>query len=253
LGQVFLNLLVNAAQAIAEGRPESNEVRLVSRVEGTCAVVEVQDTGCGIDADVRARLFEPFFTTKPKGVGTGLGLSICKGIVESHGGRLSVESQPGEGTTFRVELPLAAAEMANGVVGEGAKPEKPNVLVVDDDAPALRAVANILKERFNVVTASDAAQARVVSAGMKLSLVLTDYVMPEESGLELIRSLRAVAESAPAALLTSMAETPDMRRAVQSGEILAVVSKALPVGELLEMATRLALETPKAGFQSEAA
>ncbi|WP_407667435.1 ATP-binding protein [Myxococcus dinghuensis] len=105
-GQVFLNLLINAAHAIPEGRPEHNEVRIVLRPEGARVLVEVHDTGVGMTPEVRARIFDPFFTTKPVGEGTGLGLSICHGIVTGFGGEISVESEPGRGSTFRVSLPL---------------------------------------------------------------------------------------------------------------------------------------------------
>lgn len=108
LGQVFLNLLVNAAHAIAPGAVEQNEIRIATRMEGDDRVaVEVRDTGCGIAAEARGRVFEPFYTTKPVGMGTGLGLSICHGIVTSLGGKITLESEVGRGTTFRVVLPVA--------------------------------------------------------------------------------------------------------------------------------------------------
>ena len=108
LGQVFLNLLVNAAHAIPEGRPNDNEIRVVTRMQGADHVaIEIQDTGCGIPPDVQRRVFEPFFTTKPVGKGTGLGLSICHGIVKSFGGKISVASEIGKGSTFRVVLAVA--------------------------------------------------------------------------------------------------------------------------------------------------
>jgi signal transduction histidine kinase len=106
LFQVFLNLVINAAQAIAEGQPHAHEIRLTTRAdEAGRAVVEVRDSGCGIHPEHLPRLFEPFFTTKPPGVGTGLGLSICHTIVRALDGDISVESKPGLGTTFRVALP----------------------------------------------------------------------------------------------------------------------------------------------------
>jgi signal transduction histidine kinase len=110
LGQVFLNLLVNAAQAIPEGADvKANEVRVTtSRDEAGWAVVVVKDTGAGIAPEHLSRLFDPFFTTKPAGVGTGLGLSICHGIITGLGGRITVESEQGRGTLFRVSLPPAA-------------------------------------------------------------------------------------------------------------------------------------------------
>ncbi|HEX8825320.1 MAG TPA: ATP-binding protein [Archangium sp.] len=105
LAQVFLNLVVNAAQAIPEdGKDHEIRVRLWTGPNGE-ACAEVTDTGTGIAPEHMAHLFEPFFTTKPAGEGTGLGLFICKSIVDSFEGNLSVESCPGKGTTFRLELP----------------------------------------------------------------------------------------------------------------------------------------------------
>jgi signal transduction histidine kinase len=114
LNQVFMNLLVNAAQAI-ETR---GMVRVRTWLEGEWVWVAISDTGCGIPAEVRDRIFDPFFTTKPVGKGTGLGLSISYGIVRKHGGRIEVESEVGQGTTFRIGLPVegpadAAAETAH--------------------------------------------------------------------------------------------------------------------------------------------
>ncbi|WP_284667054.1 ATP-binding protein [Myxococcus sp. SDU36] len=106
-GQVFLNLLINAAQAIPLGNSEQHEVRLSLRKAGDRVVIEVRDTGVGMPPEVRARIFDPFFTTKPVGEGTGLGLSICHGIVTGFGGDISVESEEGRGSTFRVSLPVA--------------------------------------------------------------------------------------------------------------------------------------------------
>ncbi|MCC6524418.1 MAG: PAS domain S-box protein [Polyangiaceae bacterium] len=109
LGQVFLNLIVNAAQAIEAGDPDGNEIRVATRaVPPDRLAVEVSDTGRGIARADRARLFSPFFTTKPPGVGLGLGLAISHRIVSSLGGQIEVESEPGRGTTFRVLLQAAA-------------------------------------------------------------------------------------------------------------------------------------------------
>ena len=108
LSQVFLNLLVNAAQAIPPGSPGTNEVKVVSSVTPRGEVlVEVSDTGCGLSESARKHLFEPFFTTKPVGVGTGLGLYICHNLIDNMGGELAVESVEGRGTPFRVQLPAA--------------------------------------------------------------------------------------------------------------------------------------------------
>jgi signal transduction histidine kinase len=104
LNQVFLNLLINAAQAIEQ----QGEIRVTSGQEGDEAVVRITDTGIGMEPETLAKLFTPFFTTKPAGQGTGLGLSICYVIISRHQGRIDVESKPGRGTTFTVRLPLGA-------------------------------------------------------------------------------------------------------------------------------------------------
>jgi signal transduction histidine kinase len=106
LNQVFLNLLKNAAEAYA-GRGGTVWVRM--RHEGGVIVVEIRDDGAGIASELHEQLFEPFFTTKEAGHGTGLGLSISRRIVSEHGGSIAVDSAPGEGTCFRVELPLQSA------------------------------------------------------------------------------------------------------------------------------------------------
>src|SRR3954464_6854681 len=109
LGQVFLNLLLNAAHAIAEGETERNEIRVSTRTDGRgFAVVEIRDTGVGIPPEIRDRIFDPFFTTKPAGEGTGLGLWICSGILSGLGGEISVDSDKGKGSVFRGSLPPVA-------------------------------------------------------------------------------------------------------------------------------------------------
>jgi two-component system, NtrC family, sensor kinase len=114
LGQVLLNLIVNGAQAIPPGDVERNEIRVSARVSAPDRVtVDVRDTGCGIPAENLERIFDPFFTTKPVGEGTGLGLAVCLNIIESLGGTITVDSQPGKGTTFHLTLPLAPSGAAS--------------------------------------------------------------------------------------------------------------------------------------------
>jgi hemerythrin-like metal-binding protein len=103
LNQVFMNLLVNAAQAIG---PERGKITLRSGVEGDHVWLSFADTGCGMSEEIRQRIFDPFYTTKPIGKGTGLGLSLSYGIIKSHHGTIAVESQPGHGSVFRIELPI---------------------------------------------------------------------------------------------------------------------------------------------------
>lgn len=107
LNQVFMNLLVNAAHAMDK---ERGTIVVRTGVEGDSVWVEVEDDGCGIPEDIQGRVFDPFFTTKPVGKGTGLGLSLSYGIVQRHGGRLSVRSQVGVGSCFRMTIPVRKAE-----------------------------------------------------------------------------------------------------------------------------------------------
>jgi signal transduction histidine kinase len=110
LGQVFLNLLTNAAQAIPEGHVDAHEIRVGTTVDQDKVIVEISDSGAGIPPDLIGRIFEPFFSTKPVGKGTGLGLSISHSIVTAFGGQIAVSSEAGRGTTFRVLLPAAGAQ-----------------------------------------------------------------------------------------------------------------------------------------------
>jgi signal transduction histidine kinase len=119
--QVFLNLILNAADAT----PEGGSVRVATREERDAVVVEVADTGRGIAPEIRRRVFDPFFTTKPPGRGTGLGLSVCYGIVSAHGGEIDIESEPGEGTTVRVRLPVASGQwpVVSEEASSGSRPQ----------------------------------------------------------------------------------------------------------------------------------
>ncbi|KFE70703.1 sensor histidine kinase [Hyalangium minutum] len=111
LAQVFLNLIVNAVQALPPRACEASKIRISTRHEDGLVMVAIHDTGTGIREEHLGRLFEPFFTTKPAGEGTGLGLSICQSIIKAMGGRISVESQVGQGSTFRVFLPVGTGTL----------------------------------------------------------------------------------------------------------------------------------------------
>jgi signal transduction histidine kinase/CheY-like chemotaxis protein len=195
LGQVALNLLVNAAQAIPEGDADRHEVRVsTGTAPDGAAVIEVSDTGAGIPAAARPRIFEPFFTTKPVGHGTGLGLSVCHGIVTGLGGRIEVESEPGRGARFRVILPPAqrpSAPAARSAVAEEAAKEtavareRARVLVVDDEPLIGNAVRRILFEH-DVLAMTDPREAlRRLAGSERFDLVLCDLMMPGMTGMEL--------------------------------------------------------------------
>ena len=196
LGQVFVNLLVNAAHAIREGQAESNEIRLVTRLDGeNRVVVEVRDTGCGIPPDVLARVFDPFFTTKPVGVGTGLGLSICRSIIAGLGGDISVESVVGKGTTFRVALPvahLATAEPAP-VTKPVASCRRGRILIVDDEPMIGAALRRVLSPEHDVdVVTSGRAALEQRAKGNEYDVIFSDLMMPKMTGMDLHGELQKV-------------------------------------------------------------
>ncbi len=155
LGQVFLNLVVNAAHAIPAGRAESNEIRLSTRFEGERVLIEIADTGTGMSPEVLEHIFTPFFTTKPVGVGTGLGLPICQRIVEDLGGDLRVSSREGVGSTFPVSLPATerpSRPMQTPRAPTAGPARRGRVLVVDDEPMVAIAVRRTLSGEHDVVT-----------------------------------------------------------------------------------------------------
>lgn len=190
LGQVFLNLLVNAAQAIQDGHARDNAITVEARTdEAGWARVEVRDTGSGMTPEVQRRVFEPFFTTKRRGAGTGLGLAIAQGIVATAGGRIEVESEVGKGSTLRVLLPPApeaAPAERPAEAAEAPRPVKLRVLVVDDDPMVARVIARSVGAEHEVVVTHAAADALArIEAGEKFDAVLCDVMMPQMTGVEL--------------------------------------------------------------------
>jgi len=218
LGQVFLNLIVNAAQAIEEGRAEDNEIRIsLSTATAGRVVVEIADTGPGMPPEVLERLFTPFFTTKPAGVGTGLGLSICHRIVTGFGGTIDVESAPGRGTTFRVSLPRATSELSEEVpqvaLGQPAR-RRGRILVIDDEPMIARLVQRTLSAEHDVVATVRAAEAlERLAAGERFDVILCDLMMPQMTGMELHAELCRVdqAQASRMIFLTGGAFTPAAR------------------------------------------
>jgi PAS domain S-box-containing protein len=227
LGQVFLNLIVNAAQAIPEGHADDNQITLRTRVAAGRVVVEVSDTGAGMSPEVMGRLFTPFFTTKPIGVGTGLGLSICQRIVNAAGGQIEVESEPGKGTTFRVVLPAPAPADALPPTAAAAGPALPaqgrrgRILVVDDDALVVRLIHRILATEHDVTTVASAQEALdLVAAGERFDVILCDVMMPQLTGMDMHARLLASApeQAERIVFVTGGAFTPAAREFIDQVE-----------------------------------
>ena len=197
LGQVFLNLVVNAAQSLPTGQAEQNEIGVRTSVEGECVIIEVSDTGAGIPPEVIGRIFDAFFTTKAVGVGTGLGLAICQRIVTDMGGTLTVKSELGKGTTFRVSVPIARKKEHDVVALTPQLPvagRRGRILVVDDEELVLRSVRRILSQEHDVLAMVSAEEALAVCAGgEKFDLILCDLMMPDMTGMDFHRELSLIA------------------------------------------------------------
>ena len=207
--QVTMNLATNALHAM-EGRPGRLAVNLEAFQPDAAmlsahpalrpipyARLTVADTGLGMDAKTLARIFEPFFTTKPVGKGTGLGLSVVHGIVQGHDGVITAESQPGQGTTFRVYFPAqtSVASLTASAVGQAATGHGQRILLVDDE-PALTAIFQRLLERQNYhVTVSNRAPEALAlfrKNPAAFDLIITDLTMPEMNGLEVARQIHTL-------------------------------------------------------------
>jgi signal transduction histidine kinase/CheY-like chemotaxis protein len=196
MAQVFLNLIVNATQALTGEREGGNfiSIKTYTRASGD-AVVEIEDSGEGIPPERIPRLFDPFFTTKAVGVGTGLGLSICHGIVSAHGGAIEVDSVWGAGSRFRVVLPpLRGAPVVPAPViarrGHAAV-ERRSLLLVDDDSRLLRAVKRTLVRDYDVEACEGGRAAlEVLATGRRFDVILCDLHMPDLTGMDFHRRLR---------------------------------------------------------------
>lgn len=196
LSQVFLNLVVNAAQALPIGGAATHRIIVRTESRPGETVIDVSDTGPGIPDDLRERVFEPFVTTKAAGEGTGLGLSICRRLVEESGGELSVFPRQPNGTTFRVVLPTARRHVPTTVRADRRLDHDPpmasaRVLIVDDDPLVATAMARALRPlRPDVANDSIEALSRIRDDGY--DIVLCDLMMPEVSGIELFRRVASM-------------------------------------------------------------
>jgi len=193
LGQVIVNLLVNAVQA-SRGGASTAEIRVVTRVVGGEARVEVHDNGVGMSHEVTPAAFDPFFTTKPVGSGTGLGLSVCHGIATAYGGRIELDSIEHEGTVASLVMPailqatvpapaIAPALPARAVVS-GTDTRRARVLIIDDDDHVVRALKRMLREH-DVDTATNLAEIEARLHRGPFDLVLCDLMMPDITGMDL--------------------------------------------------------------------
>ncbi len=205
--QVIMNIAVNARDAMPSGgnlNIQTKNIELkaghfsdhdVENLPGPYVMLTVSDTGIGMDAETRKRAFEPFFTTKETGKGTGLGLSTVYGIVKQNGGYIWAYSEPGHGTTIKIYLPKGkedTAEFKRTEPVEGSLEGSETILVVEDD-PSLRRLARKIFEKYgyNVLDAKNGIEALRIAREYEgaIQLVLTDVIMPEMNGAELVKHL----------------------------------------------------------------
>lgn len=190
LGQVFLNLLVNAAQAIPEGRASSNEitVRTSVAVDGRVRIA-ISDTGLGMTPETVNKIFTPFFTTKPIGVGTGLGLAICHQLITSKGGEIVVDSNVGVGSTFTVLLPPAGGAELPRLSRTSTLPpatRRGRVFIIDDDKMVVTTIRRALARDHEVIALTSPREAlHWLERDRNFDLILCDLMMPDMTGMEL--------------------------------------------------------------------
>ena len=205
LGQVFVNLLINAVQAIPAGSADEHEIHVATGTDpGGRVFVEVRDSGVGIAPAVIGRIFDPFFTTKPIGLGTGLGLSICHGIISSLGGEITASSGPNGGSTFRVTVPAATSAIAAVEAEPAVAPTtvRPRVLVVDDERAIGDSLQRALREELDVTSLHAARDAlERIAGGDRFDVILCDVSMPIMTGMDLYAELTRVAPDQAARMI----------------------------------------------------
>jgi PAS domain S-box-containing protein len=263
LHQVLMNLCTNAYHAMRErGGVLEVQVDMVNidaitggrAAEQRAVRLVVRDTGQGMNAATLERLFEPFFTTKPAGEGTGLGMSIVHGIITRHGGTITVQSEPGSGTTFEIHLPSADQDVGVGetealasipVRGEG------RILVVDDDPVIAKLLARVLaRVGYHVVQTSVSSDvpAMLAAAEPTFDLLITDQTMPGMTGLELADRIQNWRSGFPIILLSGYSELGGRQDLKQHG-LREVLMKPVPIDVLATTVARV-LNEDRATFRT---
>jgi len=259
--QVVMNLCSNAAQAIGEAtgtiRVELAETVVSAGGEGGAtpepgryARITVSDTGVGMDAETRERIFDPFFTTKGPGKGTGLGLSMVYGVVTDYDGAISVDSQPGTGTTFSILLPCTEQDVA-APASQVPQPQGhgEQVLLVDDEGSLASATAQALEAvGYRVVVQDSPIEALETfnERPASFSAVITDHTMPGMTGVEMAKEMLRVRPELPVMLITGFGQREIAQRARSAG-IRTILAKPYSSRELVE-----ALQETLRGLDGEA-
>jgi len=242
LNEVITNLVLNAIDAM----PRGGTLRIRTRLgDHRHAVMTVSDTGMGMSDEVRKRIFDPFFTTKGE-EGTGLGLSVSHSIVERHGGDMRVDSQPGQGTTFTITLPIGMSQIGESTPGGEARGDrKGRILLVDNDPQVLSILGEMLRDAgHHVLPVPSGAEALRVFVPTGFDLVITNVGMPEMSGWDLAERLRESDPHVPVIFITGWGlQEEDQARSRRLG-ISALLFKPVPPQDL-HRTVQLALASPR--------
>ena len=253
LEQAIVNLGVNARDAMPSGgrlaietanRDLTNAVGEALGVPpGQYVLLAVRDSGVGIEEEIKVRIFDPFFTTKPQGQGTGLGLAMVYGFVRQSGGAITVESEPGRGTTFTLYLPRGSAAPSRLAPPKPAVPEvhgSGTILIAEDERPIRRLVATVLQQAgFETIEAADGQEALELFAknSHAVALVITDVVMPRMGGRQLAQHLRGLRQDLRLLYMTGYAEEGDALR--QTAPDARVLVKPFSPDALLHTVTAI--------------
>ena len=258
LHQIFMNLLTNAAYAMKNngGRLEvkldsvdilQDDIHQFKELSpGNYAQIIISDTGCGIPKHLIGKIFEPFFTTKPRGEGTGMGLSTVYGIIREMQGDITVDSEEGIGSTFRILMPEQSRQVQDGTVQEPVRliKGKGKILIVDDEVSIIKWMSRILMQLgYDVVVSYNGSDALKIlaSSPSDFDLVLTDLAMPGMTGLELSEKIKARQPAIPIILCTGFSEGLTSGT-IQRYGISKMVMKPLIASELAEMISNVLVQ-----------
>ena len=257
--QVVMNLVTNAYHAVEETgggitialhRTElgPGDLSNAGLEPGAYALIAVSDTGCGIPPEIMPRIFEPYFTTKGQEKGTGLGLSVVFGIVREHGGDIRVYSEPGQGTAFRVYLPLMPREASKEAADKPAiyPSGTERILLVDDEEPIVRLETLMLERlgyRVSAYTVSEQALEAFAADPGGFDLVITDMAMPSMTGIRLAQRLVAIRPDMPVILSTGFSDAMTREELAENG-IREILHKPITRGDLANTIRRV-LDTPE--------
>ncbi len=238
LREVLVNMVFNAVDAMPKG---GTLILSAEEIDGSMEIA-ISDTGCGMSPEVQSRIFDPFFTTKGK-AGMGLGLAVCYGIIQRHQGSIEIESTVGDGTVFRINLPIAELKPLTETPEEAAvqlklvrNPKSPSILVVDDEECVLDVLRDILEsEGYEVTAAKSGDEALRFFETKSFKAVFTDVGMPGMSGWELARAIRERDQEIPVAVITGWGEAVSSKEQ-ETAKVDWVVTKPFSIDRISEIA-----------------